>query len=51
MGNPDFGATGTDFMAILLYILITASLKDFQMYLMKFLKNSSQAFWNVKYWL
>ena len=29
IGNPDLGATGTDLMAILQYILITASLKDF----------------------
>ena len=31
MGNLDLGATGTDFIAILQYILITVSLKDFQM--------------------
>ena len=45
MGNPDHGATAINFMAIL---LITTSLKDFQMYLMKFLQNSPQAFLNVK---
>ena len=45
MGNPDRGATAINFMAIL---LITTSLKDFQMYLMKFLQNSSQTFLNVK---
>ena len=45
MGNPDHGANAINFMAIL---LITTSLKDFQMYLMKFLQNSSQAFLNVK---
>ena len=31
MGNVDLSATGTDFMAILQYILIKASSKDFQM--------------------
>ena len=31
MGNPYLGATGTDFMAMLQYIFITASSKDFQM--------------------
>ena len=45
MGNPDHGATAINFMAIL---LITTSLKYFQMYLVKFLRNSSQAFLNVK---
>ena len=30
MGNPDLGATGTNFWEILQYILITASYKDFQ---------------------
>ena len=29
--NSNLGATGTDFMVILQYILITASSKDFQM--------------------
>ena len=50
MGNLDLGATDTDFMGILQLILITASSKDFQMELMKFLQNSFQAFLNRKYW-
>ena len=43
MGNPDLRATGTDFIAILQYTLTTASSKDFQIQLMKFLQNSFQA--------
>ena len=43
LGNPDLGATVTNFMAILYYnLLIKASSKDFQMKLMKFLQNSSK---------
>ena len=49
MGNPDLGATVTDFMTTLQ--AITTSLKAFLMYLMRFLQNSFEAFLSVNCWL
>ena len=46
LGNPDLPISWQYYN-----LLITASSKDFLMYLMKFLQNSSQAFLNVKCWL